>query len=145
MEMNNCCSCDPQTDCRFAGDIAEYIADEMRDSRYYTILSAMAPTERGRDLLLEFSQDEWSHAQRLMRAYTMLTGRVYTPPMVEDPLVPEYYEALKVRILAETADYKKYGVKYLAACNPCLKDMFFMFRTDEAIHAMRMQILLAGG
>lgn len=143
--MINCCYCDPRMDCQLAGDIAEYIGDEMKDSRYYAILAQQAPTQRAKDLLMEFSADEWTHSQRLMRAYHMLTGKVYAPPPVEEPAVPEYNEALKVRILAETADYRKYGEKYLAACNACLKEMFYALRTDEAMHAMRMQILLAGG
>lgn len=143
--MVNPCYCDPRGDYALAADIAEYITDELSDSRYYTILAGMAPTQRGRDLLMEFGRDEWNHAQTMMQAYAALTGQGFTPPATEDPAVPEYGEALKVRILAETADYRKYGEKYLAACSPWLKNMFFRFRTDEAMHAMRMQVLIAGG
>jgi rubrerythrin len=143
--MINCCYCDPRVDYQFIGDIAGYIGDEMQDSRYYALLAQQAPTQRAKDLLNEFSADEWAHSQSLMRAYNMLTGKVYSPPAVTDPAVPEYNEALKQRVIAETNDYRKYGEKYLAACNACLKEMFYNLRTGEAIHAMRMQILFAGG
>jgi hypothetical protein len=143
--MINSCYCDPRTDYMLISDISQYITDEMRDSKYYMILASLAPTLRGKDILMEFSRDEWTHSQNLINAYTILTGQAYRQPSAESPVVPEYNEALKVRILAETADYKKYGEKYLAACSPYLKHMFFMLRTDEAMHAMRMQILLAGG
>jgi len=81
------------------------------------------------------------HAQNFNEAYTRITGRPYRPPEIVDPIVPDYEEALKQRVLAETADYKKYGEQYLCSRTNYLKDLFFMTRTDEAIHAMRIPIL----
>lgn len=127
---------------QLVADIAEYIVDELGDSRYYTILASKAPTTRARDLLMEFAADECKHAQEFMRAYYGLTGRMFTLPAIVDPTVPDYDEALKERILAETKDYKKYGEKYLEVSIPWLKNMFFMTRTGEAIHAMRIPILM---
>lgn len=143
--MYNYCSCNPAMDYQMVGDIAEYIHDEMSDSRYYALLAQQAPTQRAQDILMEFSRDEWNHSQKLMQAYYALTGQAYTPTAVQEPVIPAYEEALKVRVLAETHDYKKYGEKYLAACNHWLAEMFFMLRTDEAMHAMRMPILMMGG
>lgn len=143
--MINCCYCDPRMDYQLVGDIAEYIVDEMKDSKYYAALALKAPTQRAKDLITEFSADEWTHSQKLMRAYQMLTGQAFTPPAIPEPVVPEFNEAVKQRILAETNDYRKYGEKYLAACNACLKEMFYTLRTYEAMHAMRMPILLSGG
>lgn len=126
-------------------DLVEYIHDELKDSKYYAILGAKAPTPMARQLLTEFSNDELMHARNFMNAYYMLTGQVYSPPVVEEPIVPDYCQALKARILAETHDYKKYGEQYLKAKNPYLKDLFFMTRTVEAQHAMRMPILILEG
>lgn len=137
--------CNPMADYGMSNDIQEYIHDEMKDSRYYALLAQKAPTRRAQELLLVFSQDEWAHAQNLMQAYVMLTESNPMPGPVEEPVIPEYREALKDRIMAETADYKKYGDKYLAACNPWLKNLFFTLRTIEAQHAMRMPLLLAEG
>lgn len=142
IDSQRSCYCDPLSDLTFVSDIQEYIDDELRDSRYYAILATKAPTERAIELLMEFSWDEQRHAQNFMNAYYMLTGRAYYPPMVQDPTVPDYEEALKERLLAETADYKKYGEKYLKACAPYLKDLFFMTRTVEAQHAMRIPLLM---
>jgi hypothetical protein len=144
-DMYSNCYCDPRMDLQLVGDISEYIGDEMSDSKYYATLAGMAPTQRAHDLLMEYSADEWTHSQRLMRAYMMLTGRAFVPQAVPEPTVPAYDEALKVRVLAETSDYRKYGEKYLAACSPYLKEMFYSLRTDEAMHAMRMPILMMGG
>jgi len=134
-------SCCYSMDSNLIQNIEEYINDEIKDSKYYAILASKAPTQRAKDLLMEFSSDELKHSKNMMRAYCMITGKKYTPPVVEEPQVPSYNEALKVRILAETSDYKKYGEQYLKACVPWLKDLFYMTRTVEAQHAMRMPIL----
>lgn len=126
-------------------DIAEYIMDELGDSRYYTLLAGKAPTPRAREILMEMAADEYKHAQNFMRAYYALTGRMFTPTAIQDPNIPAWDEALKLRLLAETRDYKKYGEKYLLVGIPWLKDMFFMARTDEGIHAMRIPLLMAEG
>lgn len=131
------------SDYAMLNDIDEYIKDELTDSRYYAILAAKAPTQRAKKLLMEFSNDEKVHAENFMKVYYTMTGRYYIPPEITDPVVPGYMEAIKVRILAETTDYEKYGAKYLKAMNPCLKDLFFMTRTREAQHAMRFPLLIA--
>nr|WP_243426410.1 ferritin-like domain-containing protein [Caldicoprobacter guelmensis] len=124
-------------------NLEEYIKDELTDSRYYELLAQKAPTQRAKDLLMEFSRDEKMHAQNFMSAYCMLTGRRYQPPKIEDPKVPDdFMEALQQRILAETNDYKKYGEEYLRAPNAYLRDLFFMTRTSEAQHAMRIPYLM---
>lgn len=125
----------------FLKDLEEYIYDEIKDSRYYEILSKKAPNKLSKSILAEFSSDERRHSENFMNAYLMLTGRMYMPPAIEDPSVPKYKDALNERVIAETNDYKKYGEKYLQVDYPYLKDLFFMTRTDEAIHAIRMQIL----
>jgi rubrerythrin len=124
-------------------DIQEYIMDELSDSQYYSILATKAPTQRAKEIILEFSQDEKLHAENFMQVYYFMTGQRYCPLYIPTPQVPDYEEALKQRIIAETNDYKKYGIKYLETkCNPYLSDLFFMTRTYEAIHAMRIPILL---
>ncbi|MCW2278105.1 ferritin-like domain-containing protein [Heliophilum fasciatum] len=140
MQNANCCGSSKKSLIR---DLEEYINDERCDSRYYAIMAANAPTARAAKLLMEFSREEALHAQCFMDAYRMITGCPYCPKPVCDPCVPEFTEAVKARIIAETADYKKYGEQYLKACNSHLKNLFFMTRTDEAKHAMRMPILLS--
>lgn len=134
--------CNPMADNMLIPDMEEYVYDEMKDSRYYAMLADKAPTQRAKDLLMQYSREEMTHAHNFMSALYMMTGQTYYPPAVEDPVVPEYEEALKERLMAETADYKKYGEKYLAACHPCLKNLFYMTRTVEAQHAMRIPLLM---
>ncbi len=123
-------------------DIEEYIQDELKDSRYYAILATKAPTERAKQLLMEFSKDEQMHAQNFMHAYFMLTGRRYHVPVIQDPIVPAYEEALKQRILAESGDFEKYGKQYLKAPNSYLRNLFYMTQVKEGQHAMRIPFLL---
>lgn len=123
--------------------LEEYIKDELTDSRYYELLAQKAPTQKAKNLLMEFSKDEKMHAQDFMNAYFMLTGRKYEPPKIEDPKVPDdFMEALQQRILAETNDYKKYGEQYLKAPTAYLRNLFFMTRTSEAQHAMKIPYLM---
>ncbi|MGE5415550.1 MAG: ferritin-like domain-containing protein [Acidobacteriota bacterium] len=122
--------------------LREYINDEMSDSMYYRELAAKAPTRASRELLMEFSREEMTHAENFMEAYYRLTHREYRPENVERPIVPEYEEALRQRIMAETKDYEKYGIQYLKAPDQYFRNLFFETRTVEAQHAMRIPILL---
>ena len=124
-------------------DLEKYINSELKDSKYYEILAKKAPTKKAKDMLMEFSKDEFTHAQNFMNAYYSLTGRMYHPTEIQDPKVPDdCNKALKERIIAETDDYKEYGEQYLKAPTHYLQDLFFMTRTSEAQHAMRIPILL---
>lgn len=122
-------------------DLAEYIQDEMQDSAYYQELAKLAPTDRAKSIILEFSQDESTHAKNFQEAYRILTGHYYTPQPLQPIIITDYNDALKIRIIAETNDYKKYGDQYLRAPNKYFKDLFFTTRTVEAQHAMRITIL----
>ncbi len=122
-------------------DLAEYIQDELQDSYYYHHLAKKAPTERAKTIILEFSKDEKQHANNFQRAYMMLTGSYFNPSQLKPVTIDDYTESLKIRILAETDDYKKYGEQYLKAPTRYLQDLFYMTRTVEAQHAMRIPIL----
>lgn len=122
--------------------LTEYIMDEIQDARYYEALAEKAPTERAKKIILEFAQQELHHAEEFKKAYYIITGQTYETPLTLKPLIPDYEEALKVRLLAETQAYKEYGEKYLMAQNPMIKDIFFRARTDEAVHAMRIPLLM---
>ncbi len=126
-------------------DLQEYIHDELKDSRYYAILAEKAPVQRAKQLLLEFSDDEKMHAHNFQKAYYMLTGQYYQPAVEEPQVSADFCEAVKARIIAESGDFKKYGEQYLKAPNKYLQDLFYMTRTYEGIHAMRMPILLSDG
>ncbi|NLO83130.1 MAG: ferritin-like domain-containing protein [Clostridiales bacterium] len=124
-------------------DLEKYINDELKDSKYYEMLANKAPTKKAKDILMEFSKDEYMHAQNFMNAYFSLTGRMYQPSNTDEPEMPDDYEkALKERIIAETDGYKEYGEQYLKAPTYYLQALFFMARTSEAQHAMRIPILL---
>ncbi|MCF6460155.1 ferritin-like domain-containing protein [Clostridium sp. Cult3] len=122
-------------------DLAEYIQDEMQDAAYYQELAKFAPTDRAKSLILQFSQDESTHAKNFQEAYKILTGDYYTPQPLQPIVITDYDDALKERVIAETNDYKKYGDQYLRAPNKYFQDLFFTTRTVEAQHAIRISIL----
>ena len=122
-------------------DLQEYIQDELADSVYYQELARMAPTRLSQEILMGFSRDEKMHAENFMKEYCRLTGRKYKPHPVPPPVICDYEESLKQRILAETRDYQKYGEKYQIVSDPCLRRVFWDARTGEAQHAMRIPIL----
>ena len=121
--------------------LEEYIQDELQDAAYYNALAELAPTQRAKDLIIEFGMDEAKHAENFQRTYYMLTGRYYIPQPLQPIVIEDYEDALKMRVIAETNDYEKYGKEYLMAPNKYLQDLFFNTRTVEAKHAMRMSIL----
>ena len=92
---------------------------------------------------MEFSKDERNHAENFMKVYYTMTGKYYVPPVINDPKVPDYIEAIKIRILAESGDFEKYALKYKQAVNPCLQALFYMTQAEEGQHAMRFPLLLA--
>lgn len=137
------CGCYTQADYALFNDIVEYINDEIGDSRYYAVLAAKAPTRRARELLMEFGMEEQHHAENFMRVYASMMGKFYNPPPRQEPQVPDYIEALKVRTLAESGDFEKYALKYRQAVNPCLRALFYMTQASEGKHAMRIPMLMA--
>lgn len=122
-------------------DIKEYICHELKDSIYYMELSLKAPTSLAKEILLRLSNDEKCHAESFMQAYYYLTGRMFTPLIDDFPIIPDFEAALRNRMLAETNDYKKYGERYLEAPNKYLSNLFFLIKTVEAQHAMKIPIL----
>ncbi|ABW19533.1 ferritin-like domain-containing protein [Alkaliphilus oremlandii] len=148
--QNNKCSNNNYLNCGYNNNnyfqeliprLEEYIQDELQDSAYYYALAEFAPTQRAKDLIMEFGMDEAKHAENFQRAYSMITGRYYMPQPLKPIVIEDYEEALKIRVIAETNDYEKYGKEYLMAPNKYLQDLFFNTRTDEAKHAMRIPIL----
>lgn len=127
---------------KLAVEIENYINREMADSWFYRELSLIAPSRVSMAALIELSKDEEYHVQHFKQAYYYLTGRMYLPDTPKAFDIPDYEEALKMRILAETDDYRKYGEQYLDSYNKYLKDLFFRVKIVEARHAMRIPVLL---
>ena len=119
-----------------------YISAELHDSALYYELSKVAPTEDDRQLLMEFSEDEQSHAEMFKRIYRNMTGRSYNPVVPPVVLNGSYRDILRDRILDESGDYRKYSEQYLITKNTRLKDAYFKAKTDENVHALRLLYLL---
>lgn len=121
-----------------------YIEDELKDSELYMELAKIAPTPIDRQLLLEFSKNEYTHAETFKNIYQSLTGRSYDPEIPPPVLEGNFYQIIHNRILDESRDYKKYGEQYLLTNNnPRLKDAYYRARTDENVHALRLIYILS--
>jgi rubrerythrin len=123
-------------------NLEKYIQYELQDSAYYAKLAQLAPNDQAKKIILELSKDEKLHAQNFQQLYFMLTNRYFKPNPLSPIKINAYEDALKIRILAETKDYKKYGEQYLKAPSKDIQDLFFVTKTVEAQHAMRIPVLL---
>lgn len=122
-----------------------YIDAETSDAALYRELAKKAPTEADKKLLLEFSEDEHTHAETFSRIYRRITGQTYAPEAKPTVLEGTFAEILRDRVLDESGDYRKYGIQYLLAQNSrMLREAFYRARTDENVHALRLLDMLSG-
>lgn len=125
-------------------NLQEYIKAEMGDSELYKELAKMAPDDEDRKLLLEFSEDEQTHANTFKRIYRMLTNRNYNPVIAPPILTLPYEDILRDRVIDESGDFRKYGEQYLQTDRPnILKEAYYIARTDENVHALRLLDMLS--
>lgn len=124
--------------------LLEYIVDETRDSLYYKELAGEVKNKRSQELLLEFAKDEADHAANFRQVYRQITGM--EPPVgpVNPPEIPNYCEAIKQRIMAESNDFVKYGQEFLNAPVVELRNLFYITGATEAKHGLRLTTLLCG-
>jgi len=121
-----------------------YIKAELGDAALYRELAKIAPNEDDRQLLLEFAEDEQSHANEFQRIYRTMTGRSYNP-MIEPPVLQgTFNEILRERVIDESGDFRKYGQQYIQTdSNSVLKEAYYRARTDENVHALRLLYMLS--
>lgn len=126
---------------KLASYLEKYITKEIKDSMYCDELLKIAPTGLSRQMLRELSSDEKKHAESLKHAYRHLAGIDYIQPEITVECILSYEDGLKTLMLSETEDYKNYGALYLEASDKYLKDLFFMIKIGEALHAMKIPLL----
>jgi rubrerythrin len=121
-----------------------YIKAELGDAALYRELAKIAPNEDDRQLLLEFAEDEQSHANEFQRIYRTMTGRSYNP-IIEPPVLQgTFNEILRERVIDESGDFRKYGQQYIQTDqNSVLKEAYYRARTDENVHALRLLYMLS--
>jgi rubrerythrin len=124
--------------------LVEYIQDESKDSLYYQKLAGMASEPGDKALFMEFSRDEATHAMHFKQVYCQITGVEAPVGPVTAPEVPRYCEAIKARIMAESADFVKYGGEFLNAGDIELRNLFYMTGAEENRHGLRLTTLLCG-
>jgi Uncharacterized conserved protein len=121
-----------------------YIDAELGDSALYNELSKVAPNDEDRKLLIEFAEDEESHAETFKRIYRNITGKSYNPVVKEPKLSGSFKDILRDRVLDESGDFRKYGEQYIQTKrNDMLKDAYYRARTDENVHALRLLYMLS--
>ena len=121
-----------------------YIDAELGDSMLYKELAKYAPNDMDRQLLIEFSEDEQSHADNFKKIYRTLTGRSYNPDIKPPVLTGSFDDILRDRVLDESGDFRKYGEQYITTVNnDMLKDAYYRARTDENVHALRLLYMLS--
>ena len=125
-------------------NLRTYINAELGDSALYRTLSSMAPNNDDRELLLEFAEDEQSHADTFKHIYRQMTGRSYNPAVNPPILSGSYEDILRDRVIDESGDFRKYGEQYITTFkNEELKNAYYRARTDENVHALRLLYMLS--
>lgn len=122
--------------------LEKYIENEFNASIYYMELAKLAPSEHTKGVLINLSNDEKNHGERMLQAYYYISNSLYVLKPLIHPEISGYKEGLKIRMLAETEDYKKYGSDYMQEESRYLRNLFFAIRSSEAQHAMRISALL---
>ena len=121
-----------------------YIEAELHDAELYKELAKIAPNEGYRQLLIEFSEDEQSHADTFKKIYRMMFGKSYNPVVKAPEIRGSFEEVLRERILDESGDFRKYGEQYIQTQrNDVLKNAYYRARTDENVHALRLLYMLS--
>ena len=119
-----------------------YIQDELQDSAFYYALAKLSPNEYIKNIILEFAETEKSHADSFQKAYQFLTGLSFTPKDIAPIEINDYQAALSYIISDEVKDFKRYGEEYLKAPTQYLQDLFYMVKTLESQHIMRLPFLI---
>lgn len=125
-------------------DIKKYINAELGDRRLYAKLAEIAPNEEYRILLMDFSEDEKRHADKLTEMFQKMTGKGYSPNTAEPIIVNSFFETLRKRMLDESYDYGKYMSAARNADDENMKLQFEAFADDENIHAHRLMYMISG-
>jgi len=116
-----------------------YIAAELRDAALYRALAEKTDDIENRQLLLEFADDEQSHAQTFQNVYRRLAGRRYHPDIPVPEIVGNFHDIIRDRIIDESGDFRKYALDYHSVKdNDLLRDAFFRAHIDEGVHAFRL-------
>jgi rubrerythrin len=124
--------------------LLEYIVDETKDSLYYKKLAGEVKNKCSRELFLEFSRDEAQHAANFRQVYRQITGVEAPIGPVNPPEIPNYCEAIKQRIMAESNDFVKYSQEAMNTPVMELHHLFHMTGVMEAKHGLRLTTLLCG-
>lgn len=122
-------------------EIAGAISAELAAASQYAALAARAPDETARALLEGFAHEETEHARSLAQAYATLMQARWRGE-ARSPEVAEYDAALQQRLLDETDDYARYANLSQQAVSPWLRKLFSRLSIEEAVHAMRLPLLL---
>lgn len=121
-----------------------YIVAELSDAALYKELAKMAPNDEYKQLLMDFSKDEQSHADEFKLIYRMITGKKFSPTVNTTTIEDSFNDILRDRVLDESGDFRKYGEQYLNTTqNQILKDAYYRARTDENVHALRLLYMLS--
>lgn len=119
-----------------------YIKAELGNSMLYRVLARMAPDRNGKQLLMEFAEDEQAHAEKFQKIYRNMTGRSYNPEIEPPDISMGYRKIVLDRILDESGDFRKYNRDYAEECkNMKLKKAYYNAAVDENVHAQRLSYL----
>lgn len=116
-------------------DITKAINGEYSAIICYEQLARLAPNEEARKQILEIRQDEIRHYQSFTHIYTSLTGKPFTPQIIEQ-CEDNYTAGLRASFKDEQETTDFYLEIADKTTDPSIKETFRRASSDEQNHAV---------
>ncbi len=122
--------------------LQQYIVTELTDAAYYRELARSAPNDSDYQMLLDMADDEQVQAENFKKIYRSLTGRNCNAAAAPVTFSGSYNDALRERVLSESADARAYADQYLAAQNSAFKRAYFCANANANMHCQQLLSML---
>ncbi len=124
-------------------DLQSFINSELSNAMFYAQLAQIAPNEQYSNLLMGISKDKQELADIFRGLYRKIFRENYTPDIARLELRGTFEEILHNRVLSESENFRKYGIKLAGAGrNNELKTAYEKAKTDANVHALRLLYML---
>lgn len=135
-----------QCECRnsvhdWAGPMVTFLADEYADAQYYQKMARRYPVRS--TVFSSLAAEELRHAKQLAAALFLRGGVRIPPAQGQRPIsLPEYCDALRIRILAEQQGEASYRAAAKNAPDETLRQLYIALAEDEHRHGQTLHKLL---
>lgn len=131
---------------QIANILESAVEKEIEAHRFYSTVAELIADEKGRDMFMNFANDEEKHRQRLELEIIKL-GKTLKPAEdididieVESDFHMNYKEALIMAMQKEDASFRLYIEYATLTTDPELKEVFIRLAEEEVKHKVKFEI-----